>query len=452
MDAIAPLCSHVVDSRWDDLSPQAITAAKTFILDSLGVAVAGSSGPNAMELAEIQSAWGKGGDARVIVHGHCLPAPAAALCNAYQLHNAEFDCLHEGAVVHPMACVLPAVLAISERAGDITGRDFISAVALGVDVACNIGIGARARFRFFRPANAGAFGATAAVGRLIGFDAPTLRNAMGITLGQLSGTMQAHVEGSALLAMQIGFNARNAIVACDMANVGFAGPQDVLDGPYGYYPVFEKAHDSTAMVAEIGKTWRIAEVSHKPFPSGRATHGIVDGALRLRHQHGFGSNDIDAVIARVPPLIMQLVGRPIEPGMRVNYARLCSRFVVARAIQAGSVGHDDFRPDALIDPATLNLAERIDIVVDDNSDTNALVPIAVEIILKDSQRHTIAVQDVYGSPANPLSESAHLAKFRTNWNNGAVSLPPQNAERLVELVDTLEAIEDLAELTDLLVA
>jgi aconitate decarboxylase len=139
MDAIATLCSHIVCNRWEDLPAPAIAATKTFVLDSLGVAVAGSAGPLAAELASIQSAWGIGDDARVIVHGQRLPAPAAA-------------------VVHPMPCVLPAALAHAERSGGVAGRDFVLAVALGVDVACHFGIGARARFRFFRPANAGAFG------------------------------------------------------------------------------------------------------------------------------------------------------------------------------------------------------------------------------------------------------------------------------------------------------
>ena len=337
MDAIAALCGHVVQSQWDDLPASAIAATKTFVLDSLGVAVAGSAGPQAAELVDIQSTWGDGNDARVIVHGQRLPAPAAALCNAYLLHNAEFDCLHEGAVVHPMACVLPAALAHAERCGGVTGRNFALAVALGVDVACHIGIGAQAGFRFFRPANAGAFGATAAVGRLMGFDAATLQHAMGITLGQLSGTMQAHLEGSPLLAMQIGFNARNAVVSCDMAARGFTGPQAVLDGPFGYFALFETAYDSTATVADIGKVWRVSEVSHKPFPSGRATHGIIDGALRLCREHDLSVADIDKVVARVPPLIAQLVSRPLAPNMGVNYARLCARFVTARALLAGTL-------------------------------------------------------------------------------------------------------------------
>ena len=51
-----------------------------------------------------------------------LPAAGAAFLNAWQMHNQEFDCLHEGAVVHAMASVLPAALAVAETRGGISGR------------------------------------------------------------------------------------------------------------------------------------------------------------------------------------------------------------------------------------------------------------------------------------------------------------------------------------------
>ena len=95
--------------------------------------------------------------ARVCVGGARLPAASAALCNAYQLHNSEYDCIHERAVVHPLAVLLPAVLAHAERAGGVSGRDLLSAVVLGVDVAAGLGVAARSGLRFFRPAIAGAF-------------------------------------------------------------------------------------------------------------------------------------------------------------------------------------------------------------------------------------------------------------------------------------------------------
>ena len=235
MDAIAAFAEHVVRTRYDDLPAAALAAAKTFILDSFGVAVAGSAAPHAQELLDAAMSWGSGRDARVWVYGTALPAPAAALCNGYQIHNSEYDCVHEAAVVHPMAVLLSATMAHAERARGVSGRDLLCAIALGVDVGVGIGLGSKAPLRFFRPATAGAFAATAAIGRLMGFDALTLTRAFGIVYGQLCGTMQAHAEGSPLLAMQIGFNARNAVIACDMAAGGLFGPRNILEGPFGFY-------------------------------------------------------------------------------------------------------------------------------------------------------------------------------------------------------------------------
>ena len=119
----------------------------------------------------------------------------------------------------------------------------------------------------------------------MGFDEEALINAFGAVLGQLSGTMQAHSEGSLLLALQIGFNARNAVVACDLAANGLVGPRHLLEGPFGYFPLFEGDYDLAPVLRELGKVWRVGEVALKPFPSGRATHGVLDGVLALMQEH-----------------------------------------------------------------------------------------------------------------------------------------------------------------------
>ena len=120
MDAIATFADHVVRTDFDDLPDAAVSAAKTFILDTLGVGAAGSAGPWVAELLKVQGGWGAGTDARVWVHGTGLPAPAAAMCNAYQIHNAEFDCVHERAVVHSMTVLLAATLSVPLQSAQAT--------------------------------------------------------------------------------------------------------------------------------------------------------------------------------------------------------------------------------------------------------------------------------------------------------------------------------------------
>src|SRR5215468_10915762 len=133
MDAIAILADHVVTTQLSDLPSEVIGAAKIFILDTFGVGLAGSSEPLAAELVRTCAIWGHNQDARVWGSDTRLPAPTAAMCNATQVHNSEFDCLHEGAVVHAMSVVLPAAMAGAERKGDVSGIDLIVAISVGVD-------------------------------------------------------------------------------------------------------------------------------------------------------------------------------------------------------------------------------------------------------------------------------------------------------------------------------
>jgi 2-methylcitrate dehydratase PrpD len=153
MDAIAHFADHVVRTEFQDLPGDVVRAAKVFILDTLGVGMAGSSGPMGSELVETQETWGHRGEAGVWGHGKRLPAPAAAMCNAYQVHNSEYDCVHEGAVVHAMTVMLPVAFAGAERRRGVSGRNLIAAVALGVDVAAGLGVAATTGLRFFRQAH-----------------------------------------------------------------------------------------------------------------------------------------------------------------------------------------------------------------------------------------------------------------------------------------------------------
>lgn len=451
-DAIERLVDHVCATTLDDISDPAMAAAKTFILDTFGVAIAGSKGPYVGELMDSARGWGS--DKTALVWGSTtrLSAPSAALINGYQAHNSEYDAIHEGAVIHPLASILGSVLAVAERDGRLSGRDLLTAAVLGVDVSCSIGMGATETLKFFRPATGGSFGAVAALCKARGFDREKMIAAFGILLGQIGGTMQAHEEGSPLLGMQLGFCTRAAVTACDMAAMGMTGPRRVLEGDFGFYALFEGGSDIAAGFAGLGEDWRITDVSHKPFPSGRATHGVIDGVLLLRERHGIAASDVAAVRAEVPPLVHQLTGRPIIENPNVNYARLCIPYVGAVALSRGSVGIEDFQPECLSDPELFALARRFEVSIRDVGDPNALIPQRVSIELKDGRVHSIELETVLGSPAKPLSEDQHLAKFRRNWINGAGTLAPEDGEVLIGLVAGLEDVDDCRDIIGLMTA
>lgn len=448
MTAAARFARHALETRFADLPAAAVERAKVYVLDSLGVGIAGSSVDGGEGLLRVAAGWGA---PAVPVWGRAvrLSAPAAAFMNAWQMHNQEYDCLHEGAVVHAMATTLPVSLAAAELRGGVSGAELIAAVAVGTDIAAGLGLASKAGFRFFRPATAGGFGAVAAAARVLGLDRKTLEAAFAWQLAQVSGTMQAHTEGSPILPVQVAFNARAALQSCELATLGFAPAREVFEGAYGYLALFEGAYDLAPILDSLGRTWRIAEFSHKPFPAGRATHGGIEGVMALQAQHRFVAADVDRVEIDAPPLIVRLVGRTLVSPVEPSYARLCLQYAVAKVLQKGSLDLADFRGDALSDPETHALAARVTTRDDGNPDPNALAPQRVTVHLKDGTAVSWHCKTMLANPARPLTRDQHLAKFRRCLDFAETPLSPDTGERLMKAVDRLEDLDDVRDLSRL---
>ncbi len=447
------MVAHVMGTRFGDLPDNVVKAVKIFVLDTFACALAGSTGPSAYEALAAAKLWGAGDGARVWARPDRLPPSSAAVVNAYQIHCLEFDCVHEGGVLHPMSTLMAATMAEVDRQAHegtkINGEDLIEAIALGIDVSCSIATASNAPMRFFRPALTGGFGATTAVAKLRGFDGPALHNALGLYYGQAGGNMQAHIEGSKLLGLQVGFGARNALVACDLAEAGIEGPKDFLTGMYGYLVLMEGDYDVEPALTQWGKVFRMAEVGHKPFPSGRLTHFAVDALQQLSREHGFGADDVASVECRVPPLANRLVGRSDIDNPAPNYAKLCLGYVCATTLIKGTVDQRDFLPEALTNADTHNLAQRVTVIEDGNPDVNAFGPQTISVTVKDGTVHAKTIENAIGDPRNPLPRERQLEKFWTCWNTAASPLPKENGEALVNVIDTLETADDVAQLTAL---
>lgn len=442
MTAAARFAAHALETRFSDLPAAAVERAKVYVLDSLGVGIAGSSVEGGDGLLRVASGWGA---PAVPVWGRAqlLSASAAAFLNAWQMHNQEYDCLHEGAVVHALATTLPVALAAAEQRGGVMGRELIAAVAVGTDIAAGLGLASKAGFRFFRPGTAGGFGAVAAGARLLGLDGKTLEAAFAWQLAQVSGTMQAHVEGSPILPVQVAFNARAALQSCELATLGLTPAQAVFEGPYGYLSLFEGAFELEPVLQGLGRDWRIAEFSHKPFPAGRATHGGIEGVMGLHAEHGFTVADVAKVEVDAPPLIVRLVGRPPRPDAGASYLRLCMAYAVARVLKNGAIDLSDFRGDALTDPETHELAKRVTTRDDGNPDPNALAPQKVTVHLKNGSTLSWRCETMLAHPARPLTREQHLAKFHRCLDFASTPLPSGTADRLIETVDRLEEMVDV---------
>lgn len=453
-DVLARAIDHALGLDPAAIPAAARAAARVFLVDTLAVGISGARPPEARALADVLSDGGRG-ESRVLCSGDALPAAQAAFRNAFQIHDQEFDCVHEGAVVHPMAVVCGVLLAVAERRGQrgrpVDGAALSDALVVAVDIAVTVGLCARAPMRFFRPAMAGALGALAGAARLEGVDADTLRRAYGLLLGQLSGTMQAHLEGTPGLPLQIGASARATVTALDLAVAGFDGPRDALQGPFGYFTLVEGRFD-LAPFDDLGRVFRLAEVSHKPFPTGRAAHAALDGLDRLQQAQGFGADEVARVTLEAPPLIRRLVGRAAAFGMAPSWARLCLPYLVATRLLTGGVRVEDFDPSALADPARLSRAALVDWRPNGIEDPNALVPQALHVDLRDGRTLHVDLPAVLGSPLRPLDREAQRAKFDACVDASPGRFAPARRDALWAAIGSLDTLPDVRDLVTLCIA
>lgn len=420
----------------------AYVCAKTFILDSLGVGIAGSEAPFSDAVLNTTHAWGSGQAAHIWGRGIKAPTATAAYINGFHIHSMEYDCVHEPAVVHPMATIFAALSAEADSQGGVSGKALMEAVIVAVDVAVELGVAVSSPLKFFRPATAGLFGATLGVARLRGFDTVTALSAMGCALAQCAGVMQAHIEGKPTLPVQIAGAARAAIVACDLAENGLLGPEHALEGPFGYFAMFEDvAHVQDAAQA-LGRIHRITEVSWKPFPTGRAAQGGIVLVQKLLAQ-GVTAKALERLILSAPPIIPRLVDRPIVENMTANYARLCFPYLGAITLLRGTVALSDFTEEDLHDRKIKDLGARIQIETNHVTDPAEFTPQSVEAVLKTGETHRAEIDKLFGSPADPLNLEQHLEKFRSCVAFGLrqVNAKPV-ADRLITAIDNLERSDD----------
>jgi 2-methylcitrate dehydratase PrpD len=430
-------------------SDSAYDAAKTFLLDSLGVGIAGAKAPFQDSVHAVVRRWGEGGSAHLWGHGTTAPQASAAYLNGFQIHSMEYDCVHEPAVVHPLATILAAIGSEVEARGKTSGFELMEALIVAVDVAAELGVSVISPLKFFRPATAGLFGATLGIARLRGFDEATALSAMGCALAQCAGVMQAHVEGKPTLPVQIAGAARAAVVACDLAQSGLHGPEHALEGPFGYFAMFEDEVDVKGAMERLGTRHRITEVSWKPFPTGRAAQGGIPLVQMLREQ-GVTPDNVENLELQGPPIIPRLVARPAKSGMSPNYARLCFPYLGAVTLTRGTVGLNDFDRKSLDDANLLALADRISVVTNHVKDPAEFVPQSVKAILKDGSERLALTAKLFGSPADPLTRDQHLTKFRDCVRFGlSKDKAGTVADRLIEKVDNLERFDDVSDLFSL---
>ena len=257
---------------------------------------------------------------------------------------------------------------------------------------------------------------------------------------QTCGNMQSHVEGVPILGLQVGFNAKAALSSMDLTLAGFPGPKRVFNGEHGYFKLIENDNFDTRYLQDnIGKIWMVNQLAHKPYPSGRLTHGLVHAIKDLKLNYGLNKDEINSIECLVPPGVYKLVARPLIDNLTTNYAKLCAKFVGASYMINGHLDIDSFTDQKYLTNAeTLEFARKITMIKNENLDQKVLTPQKFSVKLTNNKKIEINLDHVYGHPKAALSESEYLEKFHKCCLSSTKKIPKNKIDEMIDFILDLE--------------
>jgi 2-methylcitrate dehydratase PrpD len=447
---VVTLAEHVCRTCFVDLPASAVVATKRDILDTLGAAIGGSGAPGIATLAGLTRRWGGAPESTLWVLGGRFPAPQAALVNAAMGHALDFDDTFDRAGnIHPGIATLAAALAAAELDKNISGRDVLLAVTLGLDVAGRLALAATVDRGWHRTAAIGIFGAVAAAGKILGLPVEHMRHAFGIAYSQAAGNRQCIVDGALTKRLQAGQAASSGVLAALLAGEGFTGAHGVFAGRYGFFPMYQPdGYDLEAITDGLGTAFRGEELSFKPYPCGRGLHAILDAALALYQTLELGTAAAGAGIADVLVTTdAATYAEQLAPGTtkhrptQVVEAQFSIPFLVAAALVRGRVGIGEVA--VVNDAQVLALAARIQGTARPDAPKGWAMLTVRRSDGRQAVRETTAPS---GSPTHPLSTAQLEAKFR---DCAAHAVRPLSEPVVTGLLTGVQHLEDMPAITAL---
>jgi len=447
-----------VAARFSDLPDGVVHKTRLRVLDVIGLALAGLGTPFGQSVRRAVTQMHPAGTSRILGTGERTSAPGAALANGALSQALEYDDTHNESIVHMSSPSVAAGLALADL-DPVSGRDLITAIAVGSEISCRIGSVAPGQFhrRGFHPTGLFAtFGSAWLAGRLLGLTSGQMTCAAGIAGSFASGLLECWVDGTQSKFLHPGWAAQGGISASFLARAGATGPKTVIEGRFGllesHLQDMAAPRDFGRVTNGLGRTWESQNASFKPYPVAHVIHPYIDALLRLRARHSISPDEVARIRVPVAAFIVPIVCEPKAEKRRPNtdsHGRVSLQFTLAEAMVHGRIGKDAYAPASLSDPRILRIADRVEYEVDEAFPGPERFKGQVTVELRDGRELSMVEEHNRGSAANPMSVAEIVAKF---GENAAGVLSADRIGRLADAVLDLDHAQDVRRIVDLAVA
>src|SRR6056297_2284512 len=290
-DQFAPVARFALDPKLS-VPEEVLFQTATLLIDTLGVA-AGAASLNVGRIArdfacDFHGAAREDHRATLLFDGRRCAMPGAAWALATQIDNLD---AHDGlnATKGHIGCALvPALFAFAEARPDLTGRQALTALAMGYEVAARAAVALHASVSDYHTSGAwNALGVAALGAHLRGCDAGVLRHALGIAEyhGPRS-QMMREIANPTMLHDGSGMGAMVGAMAALMAEDGFEGAPAIT------------VEDAPEHWTDLGQLWTVERNYIKPYPICRWAHAAIDAVGQVIDAHGVQPEQIARIDVR----------------------------------------------------------------------------------------------------------------------------------------------------------
>mgnify|MGYP001040350427 CR=1 FL=1 len=455
METEKRLAHYISDTKYEDLPQESIDIIKNVILTVLGTIIAGSTAEGCETLVHQVREWGGKEEATILIYGGKVPAHNAALVNSVMARALDFcDAMIPG--MHVGSSSVPTALASAELAGGCSGKEFLTSLILGTEVAARIN--SISVYDGFDPTGVCTiFASTAIAGRILRLNSKQILNALSLAFNKAGGSMQSNIDGSLAVRMIQGFVSQSGIICAQLAQRGITGPKNFLEGIYGYFHLFvkDKLNPQAIITRDLGERLEMEKTLFKKYPSCGGTLASTDAILDLIREKDLNPEDISRIDIKVSPRVYKLVGGPFEvrDNPKVD-AQFSIQYCVANALLRKSSKLHHFDESYIKNPKIMELTKNIyvfaDPMLEDPERLMLSLAAHMKVITKKGEIYYKSVDIPRGLPENPLTKEEHMERFKNCVNYCDKPFPKVNIEEILSMVNRLEETKDVCSLIPLL--
>lgn len=413
--------ANIYALRHQAVSKENESLIRSFLLDTVGVALAGAADLKEKE-STLLKLLGAKGDVRAIGRKEGCSMADAIFLNGLSSHFLELDDGVRYGVIHPSAPLFSALIPLALE-NQVSWQDFLLGAVCGYETSIRLASAMQPThysMGYHPTATCCTVGVAVGIAVMMGWDDKVVKDAFSAACTSASGSLKVLEDVSQIKPYNCAKAALNGYMSAMLAKAGFCGPSDALDGDTGFLKMNSTAYNEDILTGKRDFLY-LEKIYQKPYASCRHTHPEIEACFRIRQTDEFNVRDVERVeITTYKGVIGKHDFKDIHGE---SSARMSIPYSAVIALWTGKAGIAEFAEPYVSNPEILDLTQKVDVIP--NEELSRLVPdkrvAIVNVHMRNGKMFSERVEYPKGEPENPLTPEENLAKFLSMTEHAGIT-------------------------------